>query len=131
MAASGHVTLACFALLDIDDGIEKVGFAMLATKVATDDLIMISKMCLAVFTAINALSIEIDVVGQAHLGCGWDGCSAYGCCEISKQLFLVTCLVAALECGPIRILTEMRVLLELSRSSEANETCCTLGLLRC
>lgn len=91
MAASGHVTLACFALLDIDDGIEKVGFAMLATKVladtsqqsarairieevhcsthATDDLIMISKMCLAVFTAINALSIEIDVVGQAHLGC--------------------------------------------------------------
>jgi len=68
VAASGHVTLACLALLDIHDGIEKVGFAMLATKVATDDLVMIGKMCLAVLTAVNALSIEVDVVGQAHPG---------------------------------------------------------------
>lgn len=33
MAAGGHVTLAGFALLDVDHGVEEVGFAMLAAEI--------------------------------------------------------------------------------------------------
>jgi hypothetical protein len=33
VAAGGHVTLASLTLLDIDDGVEEVGFAVLAAEV--------------------------------------------------------------------------------------------------
>ena len=33
MAAGGHVAFAGFALLDVDDAVEEVGFAVLAAEV--------------------------------------------------------------------------------------------------
>jgi hypothetical protein len=81
-----HVPFACFPLSDVDDAIEKVGFAMLATEVLhrdcnqytatlrenrgpsypTDDIIVIGKMRLAVFATVDLVGVQVDVVCKAH-----------------------------------------------------------------
>jgi len=62
VAASCHVSFARFALGDINDRIEEVGLAMLASKVPADDIIVIRKMRLAVLTTVNAVRVEVNVV---------------------------------------------------------------------
>jgi len=61
-----HVPFACFPLSDVDDAIEKVGFAMLATEIPADDIIVIGKMRLAVFAAVDLVGVQVDVVCKAH-----------------------------------------------------------------
>lgn len=87
MAASGHVALGGLGGLDVDDGVEEVGFAVLTAEVLyvsagarawymrsqekaypTDDLVVVCEMGLAVLAAVDALGVQVDVVGQAHLG---------------------------------------------------------------
>ena len=90
MTSRGHISLPSFALLDVDNGVEEVGFTVLTSEVlrhlvsvlaihirehqaylihtySTYDLIMIGEMCLAVLAAIDLLGVEIYVVGEAHL----------------------------------------------------------------
>lgn len=73
--------------MDVDDGVEEVGFAVLTAEVLyvsagarawymrsqekaypTDDLVVVCEMGLAVLAAVDALGVQVDVVGQAHLG---------------------------------------------------------------
>lgn len=42
---------------------------------STYDLIMVGQVCFAVLAAVYLLGVEVDVVGEAHLGIG-DGLSA-------------------------------------------------------
>lgn len=85
--ACRHVTLAGLALGDVDDGVEEVGFAVLAAEVllytyisiieikrevrrgeayTTDDIIMITQMRLTTLAPIDPRRIQIDVVREAH-----------------------------------------------------------------
>jgi hypothetical protein len=88
MTAGRHVALACFSLLDIDDFVEEVGFAVLAAEILrarsahmypswtevreggsaaypTYDLVMVGQVRLAVLAAVDLLCVQVDVVGQA------------------------------------------------------------------
>lgn len=85
VAAGRHVALAGLARFDVDDGVKKEGFAMLATEVlvfllavvkeavgwmslgvkayATDDVVVIREMRLAVLAAVDLGPGEVGIVG--------------------------------------------------------------------
>lgn len=91
--AGGHVAIARVGGLDVHDDVEEVGFAVLAAEVLrmdkllvccrscaqcsvgecmaetypADDLIVVGKVSLAVLAAVDALGVEVHVVGEAHL----------------------------------------------------------------
>jgi hypothetical protein len=89
--ARGHVALAGFAGLDVDDTVEEVGFAVLATEVLSTeesvgggdgwkepvgkrrayagyDLVVVGEVRFAGFAAVDLFGVEVDVVGEAHGG---------------------------------------------------------------
>jgi len=50
-----------------------------ASTYSTDDLVMVGEVRFAVLAAVDALGVEVDVVGEAHLvGTGDDGRPADG-----------------------------------------------------
>jgi len=65
-----HVALAWLLLLDIDDGVEQICFAMLTAEVPTYDVVVVGEVCFTLRATINPVGVEIDIVRQAH------GCSA-------------------------------------------------------
>lgn len=87
VSAGGHVAVAWLGSLSVYDAVEEEGFAVLATEVlrekalalaceqrnsittyTANDLVMVGKVSLAVLAAIDAIGVEIDVVGEAHRG---------------------------------------------------------------
>lgn len=66
VAPSGHVTLVGLRLGNVDNAIEQIRFAMLATEVSTENVVVVGEMRLAVLAAINARRVEVDVVRESH-----------------------------------------------------------------
>jgi len=84
VATGGHVALIRVRLGDVDDTVEQVGFAVLATEVLghvsavrmsgrrsrrthpAEDVIMVGEVCFAILAAIDARRVEIDVVRETH-----------------------------------------------------------------
>jgi len=62
VSAGGHIALARFTRDDVDNVIKEVGFAMLATEVPTDNVLVVGKMSLAVFAAIDLVAIQVYVI---------------------------------------------------------------------
>jgi hypothetical protein len=62
VATSCHAALDGLGLGDVHDVIEEVSFAVLATEVSADDIIVVRKMCLALLTAKNLVGSQINVV---------------------------------------------------------------------
>lgn len=62
----GHVSLARLASFNVDDAVKEVGFAVLTSKVPTDDVFMVGQMGLAGFATIYFGAVEVGIVGQAH-----------------------------------------------------------------
>lgn len=89
MASSSHVPLGGLTLNHVDNGIEEVGFAMLAAEVLlkslsvkfvsiagfehevsypADDVVVVGEMRLTVLTAVDFVGVQVYVVLQAHVG---------------------------------------------------------------
>lgn len=66
VATGCHVSFHGGSGGNVYDGGEEEGFAVLAAKVPTYNVIMIGEMGLAAFTAKNLRGIEVDVVGETH-----------------------------------------------------------------
>lgn len=66
VSACGHVAFGGFALEGVYDGVEEVGFAVLAAEIPTYDFIVVGEVSLAVFAAVDAFGVEVDIVGEAH-----------------------------------------------------------------
>lgn len=62
MSSSRHVSLARLAFGDVHDGIKEVGFAMLASKVPTDNIVVVRKMSLTVLATVDTVRVEVDIV---------------------------------------------------------------------
>jgi hypothetical protein len=89
VSAGGHIAVARLRGLGVHHAVEEEGFAMLAAEVlppyrvsawsqwtrgrncdvtyTADNLIVVGQVGLAVLAAVNALGVEVDVVGEAHL----------------------------------------------------------------
>jgi len=67
VAARRHITLHRVRLLGVDNGREEVRFAMLASEVPADDVLVVGQVGLALSAPVDALRVEVNVVGQTHL----------------------------------------------------------------
>lgn len=90
VSAGSHVAVAGLRSLGVDHAVEEEGLAMLATEVlrsnsvsvwlqwtwrarvfsvtyTADDLVVIGQVSLAVLAAVDALGVQVDVIGEAHL----------------------------------------------------------------
>lgn len=67
VSAGSHVAVAGLGSLGVHHAVEEEGFAMLATEVTADNLIVVGQVSLAVLAAVDALGVQVDVVGEAHL----------------------------------------------------------------
>lgn len=65
--AGSHVAVAGLRSLGVYHAVEEEGLAMLAAEVTADDLVVVGQVSLAVLAAVNALGVQVDVVGEAHL----------------------------------------------------------------
>jgi hypothetical protein len=68
VSASRHIALVRVGLGDVDDAVKEVCFAMLATEISTEDIIVVGEMRFAVLAAIDARRVEVDVVCEPHGG---------------------------------------------------------------
>jgi len=68
VATGGHVALDSFIFVDVDDVVEKVGFAVLAAEVAANDIVVNREVCLALATTVDACRVEVYVISQSHVG---------------------------------------------------------------
>jgi hypothetical protein len=66
MPSGGHVTLHSLGVSYIDNGVEQVRLAMLATEIPTDDIIVIGKVRFAFLAPEYFVGSEIDVVRKTH-----------------------------------------------------------------
>jgi len=66
VAACRHVAFSWVTLGDVNDAVEKVCFAVLASEVPTDDIIMIGEVGFAILAAIDLVGVQVDVVCQPH-----------------------------------------------------------------
>jgi len=57
MTPRRHVPIAGFAFDDVDDGIEEVGFAVLAAEVTADNVVMVGEVSFAFAAAVDALRV--------------------------------------------------------------------------
>lgn len=62
MSASRHVSFGGFASGYVDDVIEEVGFAVLASEIPTDNILMVAQMSLAVLAPIDLVAVQVDIV---------------------------------------------------------------------
>lgn len=62
-----HVALAWLAHVNVHDIIEQIGFAVLASKVSADNVLMIGEVRFARLAAVDLAAVEVRVVGKAHL----------------------------------------------------------------
>lgn len=67
VSACRHVTFSRFALLDVYDAVEEIGFPVLAAEVARYDFIVVCEVGFAVFAAVDSFGGQVDVVGEAHV----------------------------------------------------------------
>jgi len=61
--ARRHITLVRLTGGDVDDVAEEVRLSMLTSEVSTDDVFMIRQVRFALFTAVDLVAVEIDVIG--------------------------------------------------------------------
>jgi hypothetical protein len=74
VSARRHVALARLASLDVYDCVEEICFAVLAAEVSTNDVFMVGEVGFAAFAAVDAVAVEVGVVGETHdCGCGVGG----------------------------------------------------------
>ena len=66
VSARRHVALARLASLDVYDCVKEVCFAVLAAEVSTYYVFMVGEMGFATFATVNAIAVEVGVVGEAH-----------------------------------------------------------------
>jgi len=61
--ARRHIALVRFAGGDVDDVAEEVRLSVLTSEISTDDVFKIRQVGFALFTAVDLVAVEIDVIG--------------------------------------------------------------------
>jgi len=66
VATCGHGTFTGLTFFDVHDSVEEVGFAMLASEVTRDDVVVIREMGFALCTAVDPATGQINIVRETH-----------------------------------------------------------------